>query len=66
MARLIFSESIPNFHTFVKLTRKKWIAAKYLQLCFELNDRNRNREIKGLMNALSKFNLNKGYIVTCA
>ena len=35
-----------------------------VQVCYELTDNNRNREIKGLISALSKFDLPEGYIVT--
>ncbi|OQX76669.1 MAG: hypothetical protein B6D64_09475 [Bacteroidetes bacterium 4484_276] len=35
-----------------------------VQVCYELTDNNRNREIKGLISALVKFDLQGGYIVT--
>jgi len=35
-----------------------------IQVCYELTDQNRKREVRGLLSALSKFDLNEGYIVT--
>ena len=34
------------------------------QACFELNEENRKREINGLLDALERYNLKKGYIIT--
>ncbi len=34
------------------------------QVCFDLNENNRNREINGLLESMKKFNQNKGYILT--
>ena len=35
-----------------------------VQVCFEFIDSNKDREIKGLMEALKKFNLKQGLILT--
>ena len=35
-----------------------------IQACYELNEENKNREIKGLREAMSKFDLKKGVIIT--
>ena len=35
-----------------------------MQVCFNLNEENKNREINGLMDAMEKFNLNEGLILT--
>lgn len=35
-----------------------------IQVCYEFNNKNKEREIKGLINAMNKFNLNEGLIVT--
>ncbi len=35
-----------------------------IQVCYELTDDNKNREIKGLLAALDAFNLNAGLILT--
>jgi len=35
-----------------------------IQVCYDLNNDNQEREINGLMGALEKFNLNKGLILT--
>jgi uncharacterized protein len=35
-----------------------------IQVCYDLNDNNKKREIKGLLNALNKFKLKKGLILT--
>ena len=34
------------------------------QICFELNEENREREIDGLLDALDSYNLKMGYIIT--
>jgi len=34
------------------------------QVCFDLNEKNREREISGLIDALVKYNLKTGYIIT--
>jgi len=35
-----------------------------IQVCYDVTDQNKEREIKGLLSALLKFNLSEGYIVT--
>ena len=35
-----------------------------IQVCFDLNEENQNREINGLIDALEKFNLKEGIILT--
>ncbi len=35
-----------------------------VQVCYELNEKNKEREINGLVEAMKKFNLKKGLIVT--
>ena len=35
-----------------------------IQACYKLNEDNKSREIKGLLSAMKKFGLNKGFIVT--
>jgi hypothetical protein len=35
-----------------------------IQVCYDLNDNNCGREIAGLRNAMKKFNVNKGCIIT--
>jgi hypothetical protein len=40
------------------------VAVDALQVCFELNPDNLDREIKGLMEALTALNLKKGRIIT--
>ena len=37
---------------------------KAIQVCYELNKENRDREVKGLLEALEKFNLKEGFIIT--
>lgn len=35
-----------------------------IQVCYELSTRNQDREIKGLLEAMAMFNLDRGYILT--
>jgi uncharacterized protein len=35
-----------------------------IQVCFDINEKSRDREIKGLMSAMDKFNLKEGLILT--
>ena len=37
---------------------------KAIQVCYDLNDENKEREINGLINAMEKFNLKSGLILT--
>lgn len=37
-----------------------------IQVCWELNDANRDREINGQLEAMNQFNLTSGYILTNA
>ena len=37
---------------------------KAIQVCFEFNELNKQREINGLNEAMIKFNLNEGLILT--
>jgi len=47
---------------FILAKNKK--VTKAIQVCYELNDGNREREIFGVMSALKHFNLNEGLILT--
>ena len=44
--------------------KEKTKITKAVQVCYELNEDNKDREIKGLVEALEKFNLKKGLILT--
>ena len=46
------------------VVRKNTKIIKAMQVCFNLNEENKNREINGLMDAMEKFNLNEGLILT--
>ena len=35
-----------------------------IQACYDLTSKNKDREVKGLINAMKKFNVKEGYIVT--
>jgi len=35
-----------------------------IQVCYEVNTRNKEREINGLLEAMETFGLDKGYILT--
>nr|MBI4156216.1 ATP-binding protein [Candidatus Woesearchaeota archaeon] len=37
---------------------------KAIQVCYDLNKENRKREVKGLLEALNKFKLKSGFIIT--
>ena len=47
---------------FVVKQKEKIIIA--VQVCFDLNEENKEREINGLINAINKFNLKEGTILT--
>ena len=46
------------------LIREKGKITGVFQVCLELNDDNKDREIKGLQEALEKLNLDRGTILT--
>ena len=46
------------------LVREKSKITRAIQVCYGLNEDNKEREIKGLQEAMSKFNLNDGLILT--
>jgi predicted AAA+ superfamily ATPase len=58
----IFYFQEKNECDFIIKERDKIIRA--LQVCFDLNEENKTREINGLVEALEKFNLKKGIILT--
>ena len=35
-----------------------------IQVCYDLNEENKNREISGLLSSLKKFDLKEGFILT--
>lgn len=37
---------------------------KCIQVCYELNENNKTREINGLLSAMKKFSIKEGYIIT--
>ena len=47
---------------FVRKEKEKMMQA--IQVCFDLNDDNQEREINGLMEAMKEFKLKEGVIVT--
>ena len=46
------------------IVKQKEKIIKAIQVCFDFNEENKGREINGLIEALGKFNLNKGLILT--
>ncbi len=46
------------------VVKEKTKLIKAIQVCFELNEDNKNREINGLIEALEKFQLKEGLILT--
>jgi len=58
----IFYYSNKNECDFLLVKNKTII--KVVQVCFELNEENRERELNGLIEALGKFKLNRGLILT--
>lgn len=46
------------------LVKEKTRITKAIQVCYEINTRNKEREINGLLEAMETFGLDKGYILT--
>ncbi|MEA2034028.1 MAG: ATP-binding protein [Euryarchaeota archaeon] len=46
------------------LVKEKTRITKAIQVCYEVNTRNKEREINGLLEAMEAFGLDKGYILT--
>ncbi len=46
------------------IIKQKEKIIKAIQVCFDFNDENKDREINGLANAMERFNLNEGLILT--
>jgi len=46
------------------IVKEKNRVGETIQVCYELNDENEEREINGLLEAMEKFNLKKGLILT--
>jgi len=46
------------------LVKEKTLITKAVQVCYEVNRRNKEREIEGLLEAMNKFDLKEGYILT--
>jgi hypothetical protein len=72
LENLVFSELLKRNNTlyfyneqtecdFIVKDKKSF---QLIQVCYELNDNNRKREVSGLRNAMKKFNVDKGFIVT--
>lgn len=47
------------------LVKEKTNVTKAIQACYEVNSRNKEREIGGLLEAMKTFGLEEGYILTC-
>jgi len=58
----IFYFQEKNECDFLVKEKEKIIIA--IQVCYDFNEDNKNREIKGLLEAMKKFGLNKGVILT--
>lgn len=46
------------------LVKEKTKITKAVQVCYNLNNRNKDREINGLLEAMEEFDLKEGYILT--
>jgi predicted AAA+ superfamily ATPase len=46
------------------IIREKTKITQAIQVCYDLNENNKEREIKGLVEAMNKFKLNEGLILT--
>lgn len=46
------------------LIKEKDRITQAIQVCYELNDNNKNREVQGLKEAMKRFNLKQGAIIT--
>ena len=46
------------------ITKKKNKIEEAIQVCYEINAGNKDREINGLLEAMKKFNIKKGLIIT--
>ncbi|UUX93237.1 ATP-binding protein [Methanoplanus endosymbiosus] len=46
------------------LVKENTKITKAVQVCYDLNNRNKGREINGLLEAMEKFGLDEGYILT--
>ncbi|MBU1204203.1 MAG: ATP-binding protein [Nanoarchaeota archaeon] len=46
------------------LIKDKLRISQAIQVCFELNEKNRQRELKGLLGAMNKFKIKEGLILT--
>jgi len=60
--RDIFYFQEKNECDFIIKQKEKIVSA--IQVCFDFNEENKDREINGLISALKKFNLNEGIILT--
>ncbi len=73
LENLIFNCLTENYDVFYYSAQKEcdFIAIKNkeikqaIQVCYELNEENKEREISGLVGALKQFNLKEGLILTC-
>ena len=48
----------------ILLLKKKMQFTQAIQVCYDLNEDNKKREIDGLIKALEKFDLSEGLILT--
>ena len=58
----VFYYSDKNECDFIIVNKRK--VENAIQVCYELNEKNKEREIKGLVEAMDKFKLKKGLILT--
>jgi predicted AAA+ superfamily ATPase len=46
------------------IVKEKTKVTKAIQVCYEVTSRNKDREIRGLLEAMEMFDLKEGYILT--
>ena len=46
------------------VVRKDTKIVEAMQVCYELNEENKDREVKGLLEAMEKFKLKEGFVLT--
>ena len=59
MPDINFSPQIPP----LKKIKDKTKITEAIQVCYDINESNKERELKGLKNAMKRFNLKKGLVI---
>jgi predicted AAA+ superfamily ATPase len=61
---IVFTQSVVNRYECDLIIKKGRVITSAFQVCYSITEENKERELKGLLDALNDFDLDEGTIIT--